>query len=75
MTQELMTISEQIEAALQRAPNGLTSRELADALGKNTDAVSSCAYKMFLRGKLKRETERQMRQTVGRTWRWRAKGK
>lgn len=76
MSQELMTLSEQIEAALKRAPKGLTSRELAEAIGKNMDTVSACAYRLLLKGKVDRQTERLVRQSqmVCSTYRWRAKG-
>jgi predicted Zn-ribbon and HTH transcriptional regulator len=77
-----MTMSEQIIAALQQSPNGMTSRELAEALGKQHDSVSACAYKMFIAGKVERNSERQQRPMicnprrvmVCNTFRWRAKG-
>ena len=77
-----MTMSEQIIAALQQSPNGMTSRELAETLGKQQDSVSACAYKMFIAGKVERNSERQQRPMICNprrvmvcdTFRWRAKG-
>jgi predicted Zn-ribbon and HTH transcriptional regulator len=77
-----MTMSEQIIAALQQSPKGLTSRELAETLGKQQDSVSACAYKMFIAGKVARNSERQRRPMICNprrvmvcdTFRWRAKG-
>ena len=75
-------MSEQIIAALQQSPNGLTSRELAEVIGKQQDSVAACAYKMFIAGKVERNSERQRRpmicnprrEMVCDTFRWRAKG-
>jgi predicted Zn-ribbon and HTH transcriptional regulator len=77
-----MTIPEQIIAALQQSPQGLTSRELAETLGKQQDSVSACAYKMFIAGKVGRNSERQVRPMICNprrvmvcdTFRWHAKG-
>ena len=68
-----MTMSEQIIAALQQSPNGMTSRELAEALGKQQDSIAACAYKMLIAGKVERNSERQRRAMVCDTFRWRAK--
>jgi hypothetical protein len=77
-----MTMSKQIIAALQQSPTGLTSRELAEALGKQVDSISACAYKMFIAGKVGRNSERQRRPMICNprrvmvcdTFRWHAKG-
>jgi hypothetical protein len=68
-----MTMSEQIIAALQKSTDGLTSKELAEVIGKQRDSVSACAYKMFIAGKVQRNSERQVRQMVCDTWRWHSK--
>jgi DNA-binding IclR family transcriptional regulator len=65
-----MTLTEQIIAALQKSPKGLTSHELAAAIGKRQNSISACAYKMFLAGMVKREPELKARQTMCPTWRY-----
>jgi predicted Zn-ribbon and HTH transcriptional regulator len=77
-----MTMGEKIIATLQKSPNGMTSKELAETLGKQQDSVSACAYKMFIAGKVERNSERQQRPMICNprrvmvcdTFRWRAKG-
>lgn len=69
-----MTTAKQILAALERAPAaGLTSRELADKVGKPIASVSAAAGKMQLSGRLDRTFSQEVRVVKQRTIRWHAK--
>lgn len=69
----MMTVREKILAALEKAPGGLTSRQLAEAVGETLTSVSSCASRMCNYGKLRRESVREVRTIECEAILWRTK--
>lgn len=70
-----MTMSDEILAALRREPSGLTTRQLSDNIGKPIHSVSACASRIHMRGKLDRESIRELRTVVHEAILWRAPSK
>jgi DNA-binding IclR family transcriptional regulator len=68
-----MTVREKILEALQQAPKGLTSRQLAEAVGKPLDNVSSCAGKLCIAGKIERDSISELHAVERKTILWRAR--
>jgi DNA-binding IclR family transcriptional regulator len=70
-----MTMSDEILAALRREPGGLTSRQLSDKIGKPMASVSASASRMHMRGKLDRDSIREVRTVEHEAILWRAPNK
>lgn len=69
----MTTMREQILEALQRAPKGLTSRQLAEIIGMPLSNISSCASRMCSYGKIERESVRERRIIESEAILWRTK--
>lgn len=70
-----MTMREKILAVLEKTPEGLTSRQLAEALHLPPHNVSSCASRLHSYGRLDREFVIETRTIEHEAILWRAKKK